>query len=181
MKGEVVATDTDLYGPDMVLLLLAAPTQVDQADGRINGITRLEKLLFLADQEEEAQAGVQDPFKFEAYHYGPYSKAVYEAVELLEQAGLLKEERALGGEPFDEMEELETDVTDESPVERRFILTAEGQAVANLLASRHGDTSKALGRIKDRYAKMPLRQLIRYVYTRYPAFAEKSRIRSQVI
>ena len=44
--------DTDeLIASDLILLLLAAPTRWPQAQNRINGITRLEKLLFLIDQE----------------------------------------------------------------------------------------------------------------------------------
>ncbi len=31
--------------------------------------------------------------------------------------------------------------------------------------------------MKDRFGSMPLRQLLRYVYSRYPEFAEKSRIK----
>src|SRR5579862_4067202 len=91
-----------LYGEDLVLLLLGAPTTVASAVGRVNGITRLEKLLFLADREKEAQANVLEPLVFRAYHYGPYSKKVYEAVEILAEAGLLAEERDIDDQTFDD-------------------------------------------------------------------------------
>jgi hypothetical protein len=40
---------------------------------------------------------------------------------------------------------------------------------------------RAIGEIKDNYAGMSLRQLLRYVYTRYPPMAEQSKIRDKVL
>jgi uncharacterized protein len=171
-----VSTDTDLLGPDLVLLMLAAPTEVETVRGRVFGITRLEKLLYLADIETKAQDKVSEPLVFQPYHYGPYSKEVYEAVELLERVGLLREERAVG-KTLDEMEEIATDATDETRIERRFFLTEEGASVATLLTSQHPDVVQKLATIKDRYGRMSLRQLIRYVYTTYPESAVNSKIR----
>ncbi len=54
-------TDYGLIGPDLVLLLLAAPGRGDAATNRVNGITRLEKLLFLADKETNAVTNVCAP------------------------------------------------------------------------------------------------------------------------
>lgn len=176
-----MAGQKDLYGPDMVLMLLGAPTKVSTAKDQIHGVTRLEKLLFLADTEKGVQEGVREPLRFKAYHYGPYSKEVYEGAELLEEADLLREERAIGTETFDEMEELDLDVAEEAPVERRFFLTDKGKAVAELLLGRHPELERALSDVKDRYARMPLRQLIRYVYSTYPDYAVASRIRDQII
>src|SRR5438093_12248826 len=98
------APKLDLVAEDLLLLLIAAESTEGQT-GRLNGITRLEKLLFLADMETKVSSSVDRPFTFHAYDYGPYSKAVYEGVELLEQAGLLLEERVLQGGSLDELEE----------------------------------------------------------------------------
>jgi uncharacterized protein YwgA len=170
-----------LIGPDLVLLLLAAPTKVRTAHHRINGITRLEKLLFLASQEGEVMKQVEDPFRFQAYDYGPYSKQVYEAVELLEEARLLEEQRVLEGRALDEMEELAAATEEREGIERRFVLTDQGRAVAHLLSERNPEVTKMLATIKDKYAGMPLGRLIRYVYQQYPSYAEKSKIRDQVL
>ncbi|MCA1704747.1 MAG: SocA family protein [Actinobacteria bacterium] len=175
-------SDADLIGPDIVLLLLAAPTRVREVQDRIAGITRLEKLLFLADKEADVQADVSSGrLEFIAYHYGPYSKAVYEAVELLEEAKLLREERMIGDRTLDEVEEVATDATEEGPVERRFFLTDNGKTVAGLLAKQYPDAVAKLSEVKDQYGKMSLRQLIRYVYTRFPDYAKESKIRDQVL
>ena len=171
---------TSLIAPDLVLLLLAAPGPTAAPAGRIDGITRLEKLLFLVHKETDVPEAVQDPFQFQPYNYGPYSKGVYEAVELLEEARLLREERVLEGNTLDEMEEAFAIASEREGVERRFFLTEQGSAVAGLLARQHPDVFGKLAEVKQKYSSMPLRQLIRYVYSRYPDSAVQSRIRDQV-
>lgn len=169
-----------LEPPDLILLLLRAPTKVRSARDRIEGITRLEKLLYLAERETEIPAHVESRFTFKAYHYGPYSKEVYEAVDLLEEAQLLKEERVFAGGVLDAAEEAELAVEDVDGVERRFLLTEDGSAVADLLANQYSSVVNELSKIKDTYAGMSLRTLIRYVYKKYPEDAELSRIRDQL-
>jgi uncharacterized protein len=173
--------DEDLVAPDLVLLLLAAPGRTDHGRDRVNGMTRLEKLLFLAEQEKKIGHEVQNAFEFKAYDYGPYSKAVYDAVELLSEAGLINQERAFAGQPLDEMEEWAAGVEQREGLERRFTLTDRGKAVAELLASQHKKVSDDLSDIKKRYGDWPLRQLLRYVYNTYPSYADESKIRDQVL
>lgn len=99
--------DTErLIGSDLILLLLVAPTHHAQAVNRINGITRLEKLLFLIEQEWDYESYVDERFNFIAYNYGPYSKEVYETVDILKQAGLVEEERKITDSVLDNAEEL---------------------------------------------------------------------------
>lgn len=181
MNMEATVTQSaELLGPDTVLLLLAAPSEARIERNRINGITRLEKLLFLAEQEEQlSEAVATDAFEFRAYHYGPYSRAIYEAVELLEEAGLLVERRSIDESALDDAEQVYSDATDEGAVERQFLLTDDGIAVARLLAEKHPNTIVALSRIKDRYGDLSLRRLIRYVYSTYPEYAKESKIRDQ--
>lgn len=171
----------DLLAEDLVLLLMAAKGP-DGLGGRIHGITRLEKLLFLADMETKVSSSVEHPFAFRAYDYGPYSKAVYEGVDLLEQAGLLREERVLEGASLDELEEdfaAGPDVRE--AVERRFVLTDAGEQVAALLTARNPREFEDLARIKQQYGGQPLRTLIRYVYRKYPDYAKASKIRSEIL
>ncbi len=172
---------TTLFAEDLILLLLhAAPTRGEDS-GALNGVTRLEKLLFLADKEARIGELVANPFNFKPYDYGPYSKDIYEAVDLLEEAHLLQEERVIEGTSIDELEEFTTGVEEREGVERRFQLTPEGRDVATLLAKQFPDAANRLAEIKQRYGNLPLRRLIRYVYTQYPSFAEASKIRDQVL
>ena len=169
-----------LEAPDLILLLAAAPTGGRERD-RVNGITRLEKLLFLARQESRAFEGVTDAFEFKPYNYGPYSKAVYESAELLEEAGLLHEERVIQGRSLDEMEEISAAIANLEGVERQFRLTEEGKTVAQYLGRLHPHVAEELSKIKEKYGDMSLRALIRYVYQNYPTYAEASHIRDEVL
>lgn len=174
----------DLHGSDLVLLMLAAPTRVSPAHDRINGVTRLEKLLFLADRETKVSAAVADePLVFKAYNYGPFSKEVYEAVDLLEESELVTEERQVDGQTLDSLEDLEvTGTADEDEyITRCFVLTSKGQAVARYLGEQHPEVVSALSEIKDRYAGRSLSSLIRYVYQAYPESAENSKIRDRYL
>ncbi|WP_419944736.1 hypothetical protein [Candidatus Poriferisodalis sp.] len=172
----------DLIAPDLVLLLLHAPTKWPEAEGKINGITRLEKLLFLLEQELGQALNVSQPFTFEAYHYGPYSREIYEAVELLEEAGLLSEERSLTDSDLDRAEELlYSDMASEISYERRFELTKDGALVAGYLARKHGSLSDGIANLKDRYGGLSLQNLIYHVYTEYPDYTEKSVIRDKIL
>ena len=172
----------DLIAPDLILLLLAAPTRWHQAEDRINGITRLEKLLFLVDQECGWQGILGKSFRFIPYHYGPYSKEIYEAVELLEEAGLLKEDRVFTDSELDRAEELlYSDMTTEISYERQFQLTENGKDVAKYLSNEHPNLQEDISEIKNRYAGLTLQNLIFHVYHQYPEYAESSVIREQIL
>lgn len=168
-----------LEGSDLVLLMLAAPTKVGSAVNRVNGITRLEKLLFLVEKETEIPDAIgKEKLQFVPYDYGPFSKDVYQAVELLEEAELVTEVRVVDGKTIDSMEDVDVTgaVEGDEYVERQFVLTDKGTAVANLLGRYHPDVLSALSTIKDQYAARPLSSLIRHVYTTYPESAANSKI-----
>lgn len=172
----------ELIAPDLILLLLAAPTRWSEAEDRINGITRLEKLLFLIDQECEHDTAIRNPFEFIAYHYGPYSREVYEAVELLEEAELVREDRAFTDSDLDRAEELlYSDMTTEISYERQFFLTDKGKIVAEYLAGSHPQLQRRIERIKNQYAGLTLQNLIFHVYSQYPDYTKRSVIRDKIL
>lgn len=178
------AVTEPLIGSDLVLLLLAAPTRVNNASGRIDGITRLEKPLFLVDRETTvAKEVATDQLHFKAYNYGPFSKEVYEAVDLLEDSRLVREERKVDGRTIDNLEDLEVVGTTEADdyVTRCFVLTDAGRLVADYLAAQHQQVLPALTHIKDAYAHLSLNELIRYVYRTYPDTTVKSKIRDRYL
>lgn len=170
-----------LVGADLVLLLLAAPGQGKSATGRIDGVTRLEKLLYLADRESALPSQVEEPLQFVPYNFGPFSKAVYEAVDLLEEMTppLVREVRMADGETIDNETEAGLGTGRTEYVERRFLLTEDGQLVAALLAGKHPEVMDLLTRIKRRYGVMTLNQLVSYVYNKYPEDTVNSLIRDR--
>lgn len=172
-----MALADSLEGSDLVLMLLAAPTNVASARDRVNGITRLEKLLYLVEKETSvADSVAREHLRFKAYNYGPFSKDIYEAVELLEESRLLAEERVVDGQTIDSIEDVSVTgaVEADEYVERRFVLTEHGRLVASLLAQHHPGIAEQLTGIKDQYAERSLSGLIRYVYNTYPDSAKNS-------
>ena len=170
-----------LIAEDLLLLLFYGGSA--RADmGRMNGITRAEKLLFLAQQDPVVKASIATLFHFEPYDYGPYSKEIYEAVALLEGAGLLRERLVVVGTPLDQMEETLAGVdADDQPTERQFELTDDGKAVAALLTARHPSVASHVTGVRTSFGDLPLRALLRYVYSTYPATATASKIRDRIL
>jgi uncharacterized protein len=178
-------TEERIEDADLILLLLAAPTKHERLQSRCDGITRLEKLLFLVEKETDISNEIDETFPFEPYHYGPYSKEVYQAVDLLTALQLLDERRIDASSSLDVSEEFEAldefDISDDRYIERQLLLTSDGRDVANVLSRQLSPKGKSeLTRIKDSYGGMSLRQLLRYVYASYPEYASKSLIRDRV-
>jgi uncharacterized protein len=175
--------EAQLDQTDTILVLLAAATSDPRQRYRCDGVTRLEKLLFLLENETGFKDEQAELFAFEPYHYGPYSAAVYNAIDFLKSMRLIEERQidvSSGLDVGEQAEALDPDDLNQgnSYVERQLILTDDGKAVAKVLSTRVSSAGKeALTQIKDRYGSMPLRQLLRYVYSRYPEYAERSRIK----
>jgi len=178
-----------LDSEDVVLLLLEANERLLGKDV-LSGITRVEKLIFLL-REETGFEGVASFFTFKPHNFGPFSKEVYEAIDFLESCELIEVREksypcfyATFGEAQLEAEisEGEGDGGGEEvgpgATEKIFSLTGDGRKVAKMLRRavklrREADVQD-LDNMVIRYGNIPLSQLIRYVYRRYPKMTEKS-------
>ena len=165
----------------------------------INGITRLQKFLFLLENEDYIKK-VDDGYEFEAYKAGPYSATLYDDLEFLENIRLIKseisrvatEEEAADmdftfEELMDDVEELKdsfgeirtADVYDE----KRFRIT-EGGAVkvkAILEKEEFAPVVNGIRKIKSKFGNYSLDDLLYYVYTKYPDMTTESEIKDQVL
>lgn len=176
--------DRILETDDLIVLLLGAPSATPQLRDRLNGITRLEKLVFLLEEETDLEALMSEASDFEAHHFGPFSSKVYSAVETLVAAGLLDQQTVPAGSSEDTWESANLLGTNEgvSYAERRFKLTDRGRKYYQaLLAEVPQDVPDRLGRFKDQFAAVPLRNLVRYVYQNHEKFTDKSLIRKQIL
>ena len=126
---------------DLELLLIGVGPDAGELTKGISGITRLQKLLYLL-QEERHIVPSGDGFEFEAYKAGPYSAKLYDDLEFLENLDLVRSE-ITGGvtEPeaaeidklsFDELlgtgDGLDGSASSDSYEERRYTLTHKGIA-----------------------------------------------------
>lgn len=174
----------DLEVDDMIVLLLGAPSKHARLRGRINGVTRLEKLIFLLEQTGDLDEFLAETAEFESHNFGPFSKKIYQAVETLEAYGLLSDESA-HSDTTDDTWESEAIIGIEEPTnysERRFKLTERGwQYYNSLAADLPASLPEKVGAIKDRFGALPLRQLLRFVYTQFKEFTDKSLIRDEIL
>jgi hypothetical protein len=180
-----MTTEAPFEVDDAIVLLLGAPTKLRELDGRIEGITRLEKLIFLFERETELKDLLDDDLEFYAHNFGPFSKQVYQAVEVLEAAKLITDSAKLSNNNEDawETEELIGDQPDAPYTTRNFELTERGRRYYNALREQFlsDERERDLTVFKEKFGSIPLRQLIRYVYKRYDDQTVNSLIRDQVL
>jgi hypothetical protein len=176
---------------DAVVLLLGADVP-GARDGEIVGITRLEKLIFLLERETSGREWLQQDAEFEPYNFGPFSHKVYQAVDMLAAAELIEDSMSPAEDDSDGWEQRDkigldsgsagrTQVRDPYTT-RDFRLTDRGWKYYRALTKEL--TQEQLDELKDfkkQFAFLPLRQLIRYVYTRYDDFTTRSQIRADIL
>jgi uncharacterized protein YwgA len=133
---------------------------LDAMGGEIEGKTRLQKLAFLLD--EEGLGEKFDAYSYRKYDYGPFSKALLEDVEALEDKGLVKilrRQTVAGNKRYD------------------YRLEDAGEEAVSDLSNRTEDISEvfeAARSITSEYGDLPLRDLIERVYEKHPEYTKNS-------
>jgi hypothetical protein len=167
---------------DVVVLLLGAPGGPAE-QGALEGVTRLEKLIFLLERETPARSWLTEVADFRSDRFGPFSAEIYKAVDSLWAYGLLQDSARFAEDTEDRWESVNVVGKDvDAYTTRTFQLTERGKKYyAALVSELPGDAEEILRSFKDRFARLPLRQLVRYVYERYPEYTDKSEIREQIL
>lgn len=182
-----------------LLLVLIGVSEDGSVTGVVNGITRLQKFLFLLEKEGGVEAAGEG-FKFEPYKAGPYSKKLYDDLELLENLDLvtsdpsaestLPETADISGLSFEELivegdvgPQDGTGMRSDSFEERKFGLTKRGKArVEQLIASNDlPPLAEKIRVMKGRFSHYSLTDLLRYVYSKYPEMTTESEIIDKVL
>lgn len=171
------------YLTDVILVLLKYADD-DPGDGWFHGITRMEKIIFLLQQERGLDKWLtNDKTDFIAYKLGPYSRAIYTCVEFLNTYNLIEDATFMGNSRLDTVEEslaLETEYIGYS--ERRFRLTETGRkAAAALITRSEPSIITSIHEYYRTFNNSPLSSLLRYVYRRYPKYTIRSTIKEQII
>ena len=186
---------------NILLLMLGIgkdETDIDIANG-INGITRLQKFLFLLENEDYIKK-IDEGYQFEAYKAGPYSPTLYDDLEFLENIGLIKsetsglatEEEAADmdftfEELMDDVEELKDSFEDIKTAdvydEKRFRITEDGAVKVKALLKKEefAPVVDGIRKIKSKFGHYSLDDLLYYVYTKYPDMTTESEIKEQVL
>lgn len=130
----------------------------------IEGRTRMQKLVFLMQQyldERDEYSFTSEEYEFIAYDYGPFSKELYDDLDSLSEQGHIvdsEEELRDGKEKYD----YEIQPTGVDVIENRK--DKEGAQEILQLAED----------LKSQYNDVLLSELIDYVYSQYPKYAENS-------
>jgi len=166
-----------------IVLLLGAPVRNSRLVGRLEGITRLEKLVFLLERETSAAEWLAEDAEFKAYNFGPFSAKVYQAVDMLSAADIIEDSATASKSLEDGWERAHVIGSPSDPyVTRDFVLTDRGWRYYSVLLSvLPNEALDELVEFKERFAALPLRQLVRYVYQRYEDFTTRSVIRDEVL
>lgn len=172
-------------GTDVILTLLFAGGNRKPENEEVVGNTRLVKLIFLLEHETRLKKYLTD-FKYDAYNFGPYSSELFDAMQALINAGLVKAERSDTEGYLDEADryQIESQAMDDGDSPRSTIvysLTSEGRKVgASLYESLSEEEKDELIGLKRRFNSVNLRRLLQYVYRKYPKFTTESVIRDYV-
>lgn len=165
---------------ELMVLLLHATNR----DGRsaVRGITRLQKLLFVIEQQLNAKSS------FYAYNFGPFDESVNDASRALEVAGFIKGTQAGSSGPPSFREMMSSVSRRATPSEGKapvveFALSDKGHEAAERL--RHSNPAyeqlfSFVESVKQEWDTRDIKDLIARVYEEYPAYAEKSVIREEM-
>lgn len=167
-------------GVDVLLALLHARGASGKEDEPVLGVTRLQKLLFLLWKEGNFYKAVPDLYNFKAYDFGPCMDDLYDDLEFTQSIGLVGVDESAEASEFDNGDEAafmrSLGLRMPKPKCRRdYSLTNTGiEASTELFSDLSPEDIGAIESIKRRFNRMPFFDLLRYVYNKYPKFAEKS-------
>lgn len=166
---------------DLLLLVLAAS---DAAP--VIGVTRLQKYLYLLQEERGWKPRLKSTYDFRAYDFGPFDDQLYADLDFLENLHLVTKEPA-GEEPSAESGEQReasdswaTSDPEFAPWEEdeavwQYSLTDKGRAFVEHLQLDTSDR-EAIEDLKRQWNGRPLAQLLRWLYKTYPDTAVNTRL-----
>jgi hypothetical protein len=184
---------------DILLLLLYSPGKTSNVNEPVTGRTRIVKMLFLFRKEilphfRKGTEITEDNFyEFFPWSFGPFSPRVYDDLEFFILHGFIDSSLAPTEEVLPESaaewekwaSNLETEGDDESVTEydeEEFKLTEKGLNFTSCLYSSLKEEQRSLlSQFKARTVAVPLRGLLRYVYSKYPEQTTKSEIREEIL
>lgn len=183
-----------LIGADYLLLLLYLNNKEP-----IKGAVRLTKMMFLFEKQiapalkERGLESDKLP-EFFAYNYGPFSKDIYQQLDLFKSINFIKIEDISSEEELSSVDNMiENEFVDEcfeGDIELKtesnywlYRIADEGCGFveSELLPNIKKEHQSLLEQFKRKITNMPIKKLLHYVYTKYPEYTDKSLIREEVL
>jgi hypothetical protein len=176
---------------DVLIVLLYTEGNEAKVGEPIEGITRLDKLMYLLSKSPEFAQIIDKGYQFEADNFGPFAPELFDDIEALKQEKVIavasRRETKNKIETIDEeYVEKEIDKEDNTswksyPVEK-YELTESGMKIGSLLYNCLSEKQKTeLKNIKSVFGEMSLSALLHFVYSKYPEMTGKSKIKDEVL
>jgi len=175
---------------DLLIALLYAPSKGGREAEPVEGITRLQKLMFLLQQDVGPKRLVDEAnsYDFKPYKLGPYTDTLNDDINLLRSIGLITSKRLTYwvsddadartvdepdiGRPEPDAKKVESD---------RFSLTDSGMVAGKDLWSSLTEKQKSeFAEFKAFFNSMSLRQLLIYTYEKFQDYATESEIKGHL-
>lgn len=185
-----------LLGSDYLLILLYINDKQP-----IRGAVRLMKMMFLFNEQIAPilkKKGLESEKMpdFFAYNYGPFSKDLYDQIELFSGIGFINikdlsvavaeemsgVDNVIEKEFIDECYEDEDEYKSENNFwEYSITDIGSGFIEQELIKNISLEQMDILKQFKRKITEMPIKQLLYYVYTKYPQYTENSLIKDKVL
>ena len=189
---------TKLTSVDIIMLLLYSPGYTGKFREPIEGRTKLTKMLFILEKEilkdfiDDKIEYNDDLFFFAAWNFGPMSFKAFKDVDFLKNIDFVttsyqNNADVLTYEEISEFNDYAEKELDTKPLEytlEHFEISDKGVQFLqqkNKYEALSDNQKEILAAFKSRYNKAKLRDILRYVYTKYPEFTEKSVIKDKVL
>ncbi len=180
---------------DVLIVLLYVKGSEGQFGEPIEGITRLDKIMYLLYETTEFQNLINKGYRFQADNYGPFAPEIYDDIEALKQEGIIKttSERESKDKietvdqesielPLDEQKGKDKNVSWTTYAVENYELTNGGMEIGSMLYNGLTDKQRRqIESLKKTFGKMNLKNLLHYVYSKYPKMIEKSKIKDKVL
>lgn len=179
---------------DVLMLLLYSEGSRGEMGEPIEGITRLDKIMYLLSQSPEFSQIINKSYEFQADNFGPFAPELFDDIQALKQECIIttSSERKTKNRIETVDEESVEKIFDEEPdmnvswkkypVET-YKLTEIGMKIAAQVYDNLTETQRAkIKQIKKTFGEMSLKNLLYYVYSRAPSkMLEKSRIKKEIL
>ena len=150
----------ELAADDWILIFLFANQK-----SRIHGKLMLIKELFIASNEiEQVSRNLKLVFKFYPSHYGPYSDAFENSLKKLEMSGDINARE----ETIDNKTRIIYEITDKG-----------AEYIENIYEGLPEIVKKRISKLKKGADQLGYIGILKHVYTHYPEYAVKSRIKDR--
>lgn len=170
---------------DLLIVLLYAPGSTNKPGEPVSGITRLQKLVFLLKQGEGPEAVVESAkeFLYKPFKMGPFSQELYRDLDVLKSLGFLRTRKLEYLITDDDDPESDDEASASSRVveSTQFELSGKGVCIGrDLFEGLKRRDREGLVEFKKFFNAIPLRQLLIFVYQKYPEFTTESTIRGKL-